>query len=89
MKTCLTISVSRKRKGSWILEPDFTRLHHELPIDGVDRNRDSVIAIKEVVAWQIEQAMLKGNITKVEMAKRIRNSRTGPEPAARFGQQRK
>jgi antitoxin HicB len=33
------------------------------------------IAIKEVVAWQIEQAMLKGNITKVEMAKRMRNSR--------------
>jgi antitoxin HicB len=33
------------------------------------------IAIKEVVAWQIEQAMLKGNITKVEMAKRVRNSR--------------
>jgi hypothetical protein len=28
------------------------------------------IAIKEVVAWQIEQAMLKGNITKAEMAKR-------------------
>ena len=52
---------------------DFTRLSPGLPIDGVDRNRDS--AIKEVVAWQIEQAMLKGNITKVEMAKRIRNSR--------------
>jgi antitoxin HicB len=34
------------------------------------------IAIKEVVAWQIEQAMLKGNITKVEMSKRMRNSRT-------------
>jgi hypothetical protein len=31
--------------------------------------------INEVVALQIEQAMLKGNITKVEMAKRMRNSR--------------
>jgi hypothetical protein len=30
----------------------------------------ALIAIKEVVAWQIEQAMLKGNITKAEMAKR-------------------
>jgi hypothetical protein len=27
-----------------------------------------------VVAWQIEQAMLKGNITKVEMAERMRNN---------------
>jgi hypothetical protein len=33
------------------------------------------IAIKELVAWQIEQAMLKGNITNVEMAKQMRNSR--------------
>jgi hypothetical protein len=54
---------------------DFTRLRPGLPIDGVDRNRDCVIAIKEVVAWQIEQAMLKDNITKVEMAMRMRNSR--------------
>jgi hypothetical protein len=44
---------------------DFTRLSPGLPIDGVDRNQDSVIAIKEVVAWQIEQAMLKGNLTEV------------------------
>jgi antitoxin HicB len=33
------------------------------------------IAIKEVVAWQIQQAMLKDNITKMEMAKRMRTSR--------------
>jgi antitoxin HicB len=33
------------------------------------------IAIKEVVAWQTEQAILKGNITKLEMAKRICKSR--------------
>jgi antitoxin HicB len=54
---------------------DFTRLQPGLPIDGVNWNRDSVIATKEVVAWQIEQAMHKGNITKVERAKRMRNSR--------------
>jgi hypothetical protein len=28
-----------------------------------------------VVAWQIERAMLKDNITKVEMAERMRTSR--------------
>ncbi len=33
------------------------------------------IAIKEVVAWQIEQAMEKDNVTKMEMAKRMRTSR--------------
>jgi len=33
------------------------------------------IAIKEAVAWQVQQAMLKGNITKVEMARRMRTSR--------------
>lgn len=33
------------------------------------------IAIKESVSWQVQQAMLKDNITKVEMAKRMRTSR--------------
>jgi antitoxin HicB len=33
------------------------------------------IAIKEAVAWQVQQAMLKDNITKVEMAKRMHTSR--------------
>ena len=33
------------------------------------------VAIKEAVAWQVQQAMLKEKITKVEMAKRIRTSR--------------
>jgi len=35
----------------------------------------TAIAIKEVVAWPIEQAMLKDNVTKMEMAKRMRTSR--------------
>ena len=33
------------------------------------------MAIKEVVAWQVQQAMAKENITKVEMAKRMKTSR--------------
>jgi antitoxin HicB len=33
------------------------------------------IAIKEAVAWQVRQAMLKDNITKVEMARRMHTSR--------------
>jgi antitoxin HicB len=33
------------------------------------------IAIKETVAWQVQQAMEREQITKVEMAKRMRTSR--------------
>lgn len=33
------------------------------------------IAIKEAVAWQVQQAMVKDNITKVEMARRMHTSR--------------
>jgi hypothetical protein len=33
------------------------------------------IAIKEAVAWQLQLAMKKNNITKVEMARRMRTSR--------------
>ena len=33
------------------------------------------IALKETIAWQIEQAMKKAGITKVEMARRMRTSR--------------
>ena len=33
------------------------------------------LAIKETVAWQVQQAMTKGKITKVEMAKRMKTSR--------------
>jgi antitoxin HicB len=33
------------------------------------------IAIKEVVAWQVQQAMEKDHITKVEMARRMQTSR--------------
>lgn len=33
------------------------------------------IAIKDAVAWQVQQAMEKEKITKVEMARRMRTSR--------------
>lgn len=33
------------------------------------------LAIKETVAWQVQQAMTKDKITKVEMAKRMKTSR--------------
>jgi antitoxin HicB len=33
------------------------------------------IALKEAVAWQVQQAMDKEKITKVEMAKRMHTSR--------------
>jgi antitoxin HicB len=33
------------------------------------------IAIKETVAWQVQQAMEREKITKVEMARRMRTSR--------------
>ncbi len=35
----------------------------------------STIALKEALAWQVQQAMEKGKITKVEMAKRMNTSR--------------
>jgi DNA-binding Xre family transcriptional regulator len=34
-----------------------------------------IIAIKEAVAWQVQQAMAKEKITKVEMARRMKTSR--------------
>ncbi len=33
------------------------------------------VAVKEAVAWQVQQAMLKDNISKVEMARRMKTSR--------------
>jgi antitoxin HicB len=33
------------------------------------------IALKEAFAWQVQQAMEKGNISKVEMARRMKTSR--------------
>jgi antitoxin HicB len=33
------------------------------------------VAIKEAIAWQVKQAMLKEKLTKVEMARRMKTSR--------------
>lgn len=33
------------------------------------------VAIKRVIAWQLQEAMLAQNITKVEMARRLETSR--------------
>lgn len=33
------------------------------------------IALKEAIAWQVQQTMEKENITKVEMARRMKTSR--------------
>ena len=34
------------------------------------------VAIKRVLAWQIEEAMKKGDLTKAEMARRMNTSRS-------------
>ena len=34
------------------------------------------IALKETIAWQIEQAMKREGLTKIEMARRMRTSRS-------------
>jgi hypothetical protein len=36
----------------------------------------SAVAIKRVLAWQLEKAMAKDGVTKNEMAKRMRTSRS-------------
>ena len=34
------------------------------------------VAIKEAIAWQVQRAMETGNISKIEMARRMHTSRT-------------
>lgn len=36
----------------------------------------SAVAIKRVLAWELEQAMVKNGVTKNEMARRMRTSRS-------------
>jgi DNA-binding Xre family transcriptional regulator len=43
--------------------------------EGVDQEATAV-AIKRVLAWQLEKAMAKEGVTKNEMAKRMRTSRS-------------
>lgn len=49
-------------------------LNDFLKEDGV-LEETRAIALKDSVAWQVQQAMNKENITKVEMAKRMQTSR--------------
>ena len=49
-------------------------LNHFLKQEGI-LEEARAIAIKEALAWQLQQAMLKENITKVEMARRMHTSR--------------
>jgi len=46
-----------------------------LESEGLLATADAV-AIKRVVAYQLEETMREGNITKTEMAKRMKTSRT-------------
>ncbi len=41
-----------------------------------DYEATSAVAIKRVLAWQLERAMAKEGLTKNEMAKRMRTSRS-------------
>jgi len=43
--------------------------------EGLDQEA-SAVAIKRVLAWQLENAMAKEGVTKNEMAKRMRTSRS-------------
>jgi antitoxin HicB len=43
--------------------------------EGLDQ-KASAVAIKRVLAWQLEKAMAKEDVTKNEMAKRMRTSRS-------------
>jgi DNA-binding Xre family transcriptional regulator len=45
-----------------------------LQSDGV-LEETRAVALKEALAWQVQQAMAKENITKVEMARRMNTSR--------------
>lgn len=54
---------------------DFTTLDDVLDEDGV-RERFQAVAIKEVLAWQIEQAMKAEGLSRTRMAERMGTSRS-------------
>jgi len=49
-------------------------LHGFLKQEGI-LEETRAVAIKKAIAWQVQQAMLKEKITKVEMARRMKTSR--------------
>jgi len=62
--------LSRKKKGR--IGSSFDELLKEQG----DHEETSAVAIKRVLAWQLEKAMAKEGLTKNEMAKRMRTSRS-------------
>jgi hypothetical protein len=62
--------LSRKKKGR--IGSSFDEFLKE---EG-DYEETSAVAIKRVLAWQLEKAMAKEGLTKNEMAKRMRTSRS-------------
>jgi DNA-binding Xre family transcriptional regulator len=62
--------LSRKKKGR--IGSSFDEFLKE----GGDYEETSAVAIKRVLAWQLEKAMAKEGLTKNEMAKRMRTSRS-------------
>ena len=62
--------MSRKKKGR--IGSSFDEFLKE---EG-DYEETSAVAIKRVLAWQLEKAMAKEGLTKNEMAKRMRTSRS-------------
>jgi antitoxin HicB len=61
---------ARKKKGR--IGSSFNDF---LKDEGLDQEA-SAVAIKRVLAWQLENAMAKEGVTKNEMAKRMRTSRS-------------
>jgi antitoxin HicB len=61
--------LSRKKRGIGSSFDDFLK-------EQGDYEATSAVAIKRVLAWQLEQAMAKEGLTKNEMAKRMRTSRS-------------
>ena len=65
---------SKSRHGAPTVKIWATRLDDFLKEEGV-LEETRAIALKETLAWQVEQAMKKAKINKVEMARRMNTSR--------------
>ena len=47
-------------------------------------DHSSAVAVKRVIAWQIEQEMMKQKLTKALMAKKMLTSWASPQPHTRW-----
>ena len=59
------------KKGNKHIGSSLDEFLHEEGVLGETR----AVALKETLAWQVQQAMAKASITKVEMARRMNTSR--------------